>query len=244
MFPLATAAFTAGLASFLSPCVLPLVPGYVAVVSGSGLAELRDPDARRRHAVIANSVLFVLGFSLVFLALGAAASAMGSLVRSHIGPLTRAAGLLIVVLGLHQTGLVPIPLLYRTARFQRLPSAAAGTRSFLAGSAFGFGWTPCVGPVLTAVLTLAAAEATLARGTSLLALYALGLAIPFLLTAISIDGFLGFYRRFRRYVHALEVTGGAVTVAVGVLMLTHRIALLSSWLGDLALFRRLSERLL
>src|SRR6266404_6176408 len=188
MQSLSIAAFTAGLISFLSPCVLSLVPGYISLISGAGVEELRQSDGRLTRAVVLNSFLFILGFSAVFLALGAVATSVGQLVRQHIALLSRIAGAVIVVLGLHQAGLLPIRLLYADKRFHGMPAGATGTRAFLVGSAFGFGWTPCVGPILAVILTFAAAESTVAKGVWLLAVYAMGLAVPFLLTAFSIEG--------------------------------------------------------
>ena len=164
--------------------------------------------------------------------------------RQHITLLSRIAGAVIVVLGLHQTGLLPIRFLFVDKRFHQTPSGAAGVRAFLAGSAFGFGWTPCVGPILAVILTLAAAESTMARGVSLLAVYAAGLAVPFLLTALSIEGFLAFYARFRRYLHTVEIISGVVMIAVGTLIFTGRFIMLNNWMNRISLFRRMAERFL
>lgn len=242
--PLPAAAFTAGLISFLTPCVLPLVPGYISLISGAGMDELKQNSGRVMRSVMLNSVLFILGFSVVFLALGAVASGVGQLVRQHIALLSQAAGVVIIVLGLHQTGLVPIRALYADKRFHALPTGAAGTKAFLIGSAFGFGWTPCVGPILAVILTFAAAESTMAKGMSLLAMYALGLAIPFLLTALSIERFLVFYECFRRHLHTLEVISGAAMIALGLLIFTHRFVILINWINRVAFFRAMAERFL
>jgi cytochrome c-type biogenesis protein len=244
MQSLPIAAFTAGLISFLSPCVLPLVPGYISLISGAGVEELRQGEGKLMSSVLLNSVLFILGFSAVFLALGAVATTLGQLVRQHIALLSRIAGAVIVVLGLHQTGLLPIRWLYADKRFHGMPTGAAGTRAFLVGSAFGFGWTPCTGPILAVILTLAAAESTVARGVSLLAVYALGLAVPFLLTALSIRGFLAFYARFRRYLHALEIVSGVVMIAAGSLIFVGHFIMLNNWLNRISFFQRMAERFL
>ncbi len=235
------AAFIAGLISFLSPCVLPLVPGYISVISGAGIEELRRGSGTATRSVVLNSVLFILGFTAVFLALGAVATTIGQLVRQHIELLGRFAGLMIVVLGLHQAGAVPIRLLHTDKRFHGVPPGAPGTRAFLLGSAFGFGWTPCVGPILAVILAFAATESTLGKGVSLLAFYAAGLALPFLLTAFSIDRFLAFYARFRSHLRTLQIAGGMVMVAVGVLMVSGRLVLLNSWLDDVPFLHRLAE---
>ena len=242
MRSLAAAAFLAGLISFLSPCVLPLVPGYISLISGTGVEELKRGDGRLMRAVVLHSLLFILGFSVVFLALGAVATVIGQFVRQHIGALSKAAGTMIVILGLHQTGVLPIRSLYGEKRFHGMAAGVAGTRAFLVGAAFGFGWTPCVGPILAAILTFAAAESPLGKGVSLLGVYAFGLAIPFLLTALSIEGFLAFYARFRRHLHALEIGSGVVMIAMGVLILTGRLIMLNSWLNKVSFFRWIAEK--
>ena len=244
MRSLSLAAFIAGLISFLSPCVLPLVPGYISLISGAGVEELGQHNVRLMRAVALNSIWFILGFSAVFLALGAVASTLGQLVREYIGPLSKIAGAVIVVMGLHQTGALPISLLYRDKRFHGVPSAPAGTRAFLLGSAFGFGWTPCVGPILAVILTFAAAESTVAKGMWLLSVYAVGLALPFLLTAFSIERFLAFYGRFRRHLRKLEVGNGVVMIALGVLILSGHLIMLNSWLNKVPFFRWMAERFL
>jgi len=242
--PLPIAAFAAGLVSFLTPCVLPLVPGYISLVSGAGLDELKQQSGRVRRSVMISSLFFILGFSVVFLALGSVASGLGQLVRQHIALLTKMAGLVIIFIGLHQAGLLPIRALYADKRFHGLPSGPAGTKAFLIGFAFGFGWAPCVGPILAVILAFAAAESTMLKGTSLLAMYALGLAIPFLLTAMSIERFLVFYERFRRHLRTLEIISGAVMIALGVLILTHRFVILITWMNRIAFFRAMAERFL
>ncbi len=242
--PLPIAAFAAGLVSFLTPCVLPLVPGYISLISSAGLDALKQQSGRVMRSVMLSSLLFILGFSVVFLALGAVASGLGQLVREHIALLTKMAGLVIILIGLHQTGLLPIRALYADKRFHGLPSGTAGTKVFLISSAFGFGWTLCVGPILAVILAFAAAQSTMVKGMSLLAMYALGLAIPFLLTAMSIEHFLVFYLRFRRHLHTLEIISGAVTIALGLLILTHHLVILITWMNRVAFFRAMAERFL
>ena len=178
--PLPFAAFLAGLISFLSPCVLPLVPGYVSLISGAGIEELKRQDAGLRRSVMLNSLAFITGFSLVFIAFGAVASSIGQLVGRHVDVLSKIAGLIIVVFGLHLTGLVPIKALYSDKRLHGLSNGGTAARSFLMGFAFAFGWAPCAGPILAVVLAFAASEATIYKGVSLLAIYSLGLALPFL----------------------------------------------------------------
>jgi cytochrome c-type biogenesis protein len=185
-----------------------------------------------------------LGFSVVFLALGVAASGLGQVVRQHIAALTELAGSVILFLGLHQIGLLPIRALYADKRFHALPSGADGTKAFLIGAAFGFGWTPCVGPILAVILAFAAGESTMAKGTSLLAMYSLGLAVPFLLAALSIERFLVIYRHFRRHLHTLEIISGAVMIALGPLIVAHHFVVLVSWMNRVTFFRKVAERFL
>jgi len=243
MLSLSLAAFMAGIISFFSPCVLPLVPGYLSLISGTGMQEL-EQGGKGMRSVLLSAMLFILGFSVVFIALGAVASSIGQLVREHIGILSRMAGAVIIALGLHQTGLLPIRFLYADKRLHHLPGGAGSTRAFLAGSAFAFGWTPCVGPILAVILTFATAEATLLRGMSLLAVYALGLAVPFLLTALSIRLFFVFYEKCKRYLHTVEVIGGVVMIAAGVLIFTRHFVLLSNFVNRISLFRHITERFL
>lgn len=236
-------AFVAGLVSFVTPCVLPLVPGYVSLISGAGVEEIRRADARLMRTVMVNATLFICGFTMVFMALGAAASEIGQLVQRHIAVLTRLAGAVIVMFGLHKAGIVTIPALYRTSR-PAVPRGTSAMRAFLVGFGFGFGWTPCVGPILTVILTFAASEATVRKGVGLLALYSAGLALPFLLTALGIEQFLTFYRGVRRHLRTIEIASGLVMVALGVLILTERFTVLNTWMNEVPLLRHLSERFL
>lgn len=169
---------------------------------------------------------------------------MGQFEQQHIGLLTKIAGGVIVVLGLHQTEALPIRLLYADKRFHEMPAGAARTREFLVGSAFGFGWSPCIGPVLSVILTFAAAESTVAKGVWLLAVYTMGLAVPFLITALSIEGFLAFYTRFRGHLPKLEIGSGVVMVALGVLIFTRHLTLLNIWMNKIPFFRSMAEKFL
>jgi len=242
--PLPIAAFLAGLISFLSPCVLPLVPGYVSLISGLGIEELKRQDGRLRRTVIVNSLGFIAGFSLVFIALGAVAGGIGQFVGRHLDLLTRAGGVLIIIFGLHLSGLMPIRLLYADKRMHHIANRATAAGSFLMGFAFAFGWAPCAGPVLAAVLTLAASRATIYTGTGLLAVYSLGMALPFFLTALGIGRFLGFYGRFRPHLRKVEVVSGGLLIVVGVMVLTNHFALLNYWMNRISFFRSLAERFL
>src|ERR1700730_5742796 len=242
--PLPFAAFLAGLISFLSPCVLPLVPGYVSLISGAGIEELKRQDARLRRSVMLNSLAFITGFSLVFIAFGAVASSIGQLVGRHVDVLSKIAGLIIVVFGLHLTGLAPIKALYSDKRLHGLSNGGPAARAFLMGFAFAFGWAPCAGPILAVVLTFAASEATIYKGVSLLAIYSLGLALPFLLTSLGIDRFLVFYARFRRHLQTLELASGTLLIVVGLLVFTRHFALINSWMNGIPMFRSMAEKFL
>jgi cytochrome c-type biogenesis protein len=234
--PTASAAFLAGILSFLSPCVLPLVPGYVSLISGSSAEALQLQGERLMRRVMINSLMFVAGFSLVFISLGAVATTVGQITRHYHTILTWIAGLVIIVFGLHLLGVLKINALYADKRLHRIKGGSSAWGAFAVGFAFAFGWTPCIGPVLGAILTLAAAEETVLKGTALLAVYSAGLAVPFLLTSLGIDRFLSFYGRFRRHLHAVEVASGVLLIVIGMLVLTHHFTVLSGYLGFLNRF--------
>jgi cytochrome c-type biogenesis protein len=242
--PLPMAAFLAGLISFLSPCVLPLVPGYISMISGVGMQEPQQQDANPRRAVLIHAVMFVTGFSLVFIAFGAVASSIGQLAGRHMSLLSKIAGLIVIVFGFHLVGLVRIRALYADKRFDAPTKRRGPAHAFLVGLAFAFGWTPCVGPILAGILALAASEATLQRGVILLTLYSLGLAAPFLLTSLSIERFLSLYSRFRGQLRKMEVMGGSLMIGVGVLIFTRHLTILNAWLNDIPFVRAMAERFL
>jgi cytochrome c-type biogenesis protein len=225
------AVLLAGLISFLSPCVLPLVPPYLVYLSGVSLERLADAEpepAVRRETVLAAS-LFVLGFSTVFVALGASASAAGTLIRSHADTLATIAGIAIIIMGLHFLGLTRIGWLLREKRLEvAKPVGLWG--AYVMGLAFAFGWTPCIGPILAAILAVAASEATVARGAGLLAVYSLGLGIPFMLAAFAVEPFAGFLIRVRRHLAKVEKVMGGLLVLTGVAFLTGFISQASYWL--------------
>src|SRR5512146_3384913 len=186
--PLPIAAFVAGIISFLSPCVLPLVPGYVSLISGTSVESLQEQERHKLlGAVMLSSVMFILGFSIVFVMLGAVATTLGQVTRDYYPVLTRVAGAVIIVFGLHLTGIWKIKALYADKRLHEVKGGSTPWGAFVVGFAFAFGWTPCIGPILGAILTLAAAEETVLKGTALLAVYSAGLAVPFLLTSLGID---------------------------------------------------------
>jgi cytochrome c-type biogenesis protein len=230
--PLPIAAFLAGLISFLSPCVLPLVPGYLSLISGAGVEELKSPQGHLMRRVMVNSVGFILGFSVVFIALGAAATEIGQVLGIYKHTLARVAGVIIILFGLHLTGIFKIKALYMDARLHSVKGSSTPIGAF----AFAFGWTPCLGPILTAILTIAGEQNTLVKGILLLAVYSLGLAVPFLLTSLLMERFLKFYSRFRSHMHALEVASGGLLIALGVLLVIGRFTLISSWFSFLNRF--------
>ena len=226
-------AFLAGLVSFLSPCVFPIVPSYVGFVTGLTLDELRDGDrsAARRQAAV-HAALFVLGFSLVFLALGASATALGGVLRRSLPLLQQIGGVVIAGFGLYLLGILKIPALMRERRVQLASKPAGKLGSVVVGVAFGAGWTPCIGPVLASVLLYASFEETLLQGMILLGAYALGLGIPFFVSAVALNWFLAGSTRVRRWLLPLERAAGAVMLLVGVLLFTGQFAVISSFLAQ------------
>ncbi|MBV9954291.1 MAG: sulfite exporter TauE/SafE family protein [Pseudolabrys sp.] len=225
------AAFIAGLVSFLSPCVLPLVPPYLVYLAGSSLERLADDDPKTGSTAqtVLAACLFVAGFATVFVSLGASASAIGGLARAWSGSLATIAGIVIIVMGLHFLGLTPIAWLHRQKRMEVVqPVGLWG--AYVMGFAFAFGWTPCIGPILAAILAVAAAENTVSRGATLLAVYSLGLGVPFVLAALAIEPFAKFLTRFKKYLHRVEKVMGALLVLTGVAFLTGSIATVSFWL--------------
>jgi len=228
--------FVAGLTSFLSPCVLPLVPGYLSLISGVGLEELKAPQAQLMRRVMVNSIVFILGFSVVFIALGLAATGVGQVLGIYKNTIARIAGVVIILFGLHLTGIFKIKALYTDARLHNVKGSNTPLGAFVIGFAFAFGWTPCLGPILSGVLAVAAEESTLLKGALLLAIYSLGLAVPFLLTALLMERFLKFYSRFRSHMHALEVASGGLLIALGVLLVSGRFTMISNWLSFLNRF--------
>lgn len=233
------AAGAAGLISFLSPCVLPLVPPYLCYLTGTTMEDLGAADgARPRRDAVLASLLFVAGFTTVFVALGATASALGTLVRQFSSALSVLSGIAIIVMGLHFVGLFRLGLLYREARLQvRRP--AGFWSAYLMGLAFAFGWTPCIGPILAAILAVAGSEATVARGAGLLLVYSAGLGLPFVAAAVAVGLFVRFLKRFRRHFVAVERLAGAALVVTGLAFLTGGMQTLSFWLIET--FPRLAQ---
>ena len=234
--PLPLAAFLAGLLSFLSPCVLPLVPGYVSLISGASVEELQTSERRVLGTVMLHSITFVLGFSVVFIALGAVATGVGQVVNEYHSLLSKIAGVVVIIFGLHLTGILKIKALYADKRMHDVKGGSSALGSFAVGFAFAFGWTPCIGPILATILLLASAQGTVMKGVVLLAVYSMGLAVPFLLTSLGVDRFLSFYGRFRKHLHTVEVLSGILLIAIGVLIFLNNLKLLSGYLGFLNRF--------
>jgi cytochrome c-type biogenesis protein len=224
------AAVLGGLISFLSPCVLPLVPPYLSFLAGVTLDELQAGDdwGLRRRALL-TALLFVAGFSTVFVLLGATASALGQTVRQHLDVLSVVAGIMIIVMGLHLIGLFRIGLLYREARVE-VERSASVWGAYLMGLAFAFGWTPCIGPILAAILALAGSEASVARGALLLGAYSAGLGIPFILAALAMKPFVAFLKRVRSRFGMIEKAMGAFLVLTGLAFLFGWVTTASFWL--------------
>ncbi len=226
------AAFSAGVVSFLSPCVLPLVPPYLCFLAGSSLEELTDEAADNvvRRRVIVSAIIFVLGFSTVFIALGATASAIGELLREHLDLLSKIAGVIIIIMGLHFLGVFKFAALNKDTRYQHGNRPRGMLGSYGIGLAFALGWTPCIGPILAVILAFAAAEESVGKGAFLLAVYSAGLGVPFLLAAYGINGFLGFMKRFRKHLGKVEMAMGGLLVLTGIMFLTGTMQTLSYWM--------------
>ena len=226
-------AFAAGVISFLSPCVLPLVPGYISYVAGRTISADGVPAHSGINAAsrtLGLSLCFVLGFSTVFVLLGASATALGGLLRTHLYEANLIGGVIVVIFGLFTTGLVPMPWLDRDVRFHSSPNSGGAWSAYLLGLAFAFGWTPCIGPVLGSILALSAANATVASGTALLAVYSLGLGLPFILAALFMRGFMTRMLSMRRTGRVLKIVAGGVMVVMGIAMITGHLSSFAIWL--------------
>ena len=228
--------FLAGIISFISPCVLPIVPGYISFVSGVSLQELKQDSAldeaqRKRllRQVAVSSIFFVLGFSLVFVAMGASATYIGNWFAAHRTTLARIAGVVIIIFGLHTMGLTPIKWLNYEKRFQTRNKPMGFVGAFLIGLAFAFGWSPCIGPILAGVLTLAATQETVHQGVTLLASYSLGLGVPFIATGLATNRFLDLFARVKKHMRWVEIAAGVLLILVGILVATDQLQVLSRY---------------
>src|ERR1041384_671443 len=225
------AAMVAGLLSFLSPCVLPLVPPYLVYLAGTSLERFADaePEPRVRWETVGAAALFVAGFSTVFVALGASASAFGTLIRAYADKLAIVAGVVIIVMGLHFLGVTRIALMFREKRME-VPKPVGLWGAYVMGLAFAFGWTPCIGPILAVILAIAASEGTRAKGAGLHAVYSVGLGISFFFLAVAVAGGAAVLARFRAYLPWVERTMGALLVLTGIAFLTGFVSQASYWL--------------
>jgi cytochrome c-type biogenesis protein len=226
------AAFAAGFLSFVSPCVLPLIPGYISFVSGASLEEMRGESAAQasRTQVFSTSLAFVIGFSIVFVALGASATAIGKFLLVQLPLLSKIAGAILIVFGLHTMGVFRLAFLETEKRMQAQRKPAGLLGALLVGVAFAFGWTPCIGPILGGILAIAASKNSISEGVTLLAVYSLGLGIPFLLTSLAINQFFSATKRIRKYYHAIEVISGVLLVAIGLLIFTGQLTIIVRYL--------------
>lgn len=230
-------ALLAGLLSFLSPCVLPLVPAYLSYISGVSVDSLQhaEKDSQIRRTAIVQSLWFVLGFSLIFVLLGASATWMGQWLLENLTVLGKVAGIIIMIFGAHYTGIVRIPFLMMDARLETgAINAKSGLGALVLGSAFAFGWTPCVGPILGAILTMAGAQQNVFQGITLLLAYSIGLGIPFMLAALATNSFLAWSKRFKKHLHMVEIISGILLIIVGLLIFLGSFSTLSSWLVQYA----------
>ncbi len=227
--------FAAGLLSFLSPCVLPIIPGYIAFVSGLSIDDMTESgwtDKKMTSAML-NSVMFVLGFSVVFVVLGASATWLGGFLVQRLPLLTSIAGVVIIIFGLQQMGLFKFGFLLTTKQID-LPAEKLGPlKAPLLGAAFAFGWTPCVGPILAAILTYAATMDTVGKGVMLLMVYSAGLGVPFLLTTVAMKVFFKFFSKIKKYMNLIQKISGAILVLLGILMITGKLTLITAKLGFL-----------
>ncbi len=227
--------FGAGLLSFLSPCVLPLIPGYIAFVSGLSIDEMteRGSTGKKMASAMLSSVMFVLGFTAVFVALGASATWLGGILVQRLPLLISIAGVVIIIFGLQQIGLFKFGFMLTTKQID-LPAEKLGPfKAPLLGAAFAFGWTPCVGPILAAILTYAATMDTVGKGVMLLIVYSAGLGIPFLLTTAVMNGFFKFFSKIKKYMNLIQKISGAILVLLGILMITGNLTLITAKLGFL-----------
>ncbi len=221
-------AFTAGLLSFLSPCVLPLIPSYITFITGMGFEDV----TRSRRTTLTHAVLFVFGFSLIFIALGASATALGNLLLGYRDWITRIGGVLVIIFGLYMLGVLNIGMMSKDTRMHLSDKPVGYLGTVIVGIAFGAGWTPCIGPILGAILTYAGTSGNVSHGMGLLATYSLGLAVPFLLSALLMERFLGAFQKFRRHMGLVNKISGVLLIIVGVLMLTNWFTMLAGYLDQ------------
>ena len=228
-------AFSAGLLSFASPCVLPLVPSYITYITGASFKELTDAEARSklRWATIFHSLFFIMGFSLIFILMGASASYLGQLLAQYQYWIMKAGGVLIILLGIHFTGIINIPFLQMEKRFEMRKKPLGYLGSFLVGVAFAAGWTPCIGPILSTILIYASTSKSFTTGILLLTYYSIGLGIPFFLSSLAFNSFLSAFDKIKRYMRVITIVSGLFLIAIGILFLTDTFKEINSYLNQL-----------
>ncbi len=224
-------AFIAGLLSFLSPCVLPLIPSYITYITGISFGELQADQQTHevRRLTILHSLLFILGFTIIFVMLGASATFIGGFLKSHMHAIRKVGGLLIILFGIHLSGIFPIHFLLGDKRFVVKNRPAGYVGSFLIGIAFAAGWTPCIGPILASILMVAATEETVWHGIALLLCYSLGLGIPFFISSLALHQFLIIFNHFKKFIRMFEITTGIFLVIVGILVFTNSLTMMRNW---------------
>jgi cytochrome c-type biogenesis protein len=226
-------AFAAGLLSFLSPCVLPLIPSYVTYITGLSFADLKSehPDHKVRKQTILHSLIFIAGFTTIFVLLGASATFLGNFLQEHMTVLRKAGGVLIILFGIHVTGIIDIGILLgeRRVTLHRKPAGYLG--SFLVGLAFAAGWTPCIGPILASILIVAATEEKVYHGMALLLVYSIGLGTPFFLSSLALHRFLSFFNRYKKYIRIMEIVTGVFLIIIGVLIFSNYLTILSKYIS-------------
>ncbi len=226
-------AFVFGVLSFISPCVLPIVPGYLSFISGVSFEEMQNSESRPkiRKRIAITSIFFIAGFSLVFIGLGASATAVGQFLREQLNLISKIAGAIIIIFGLHMIGVFKIPFLNYEKRIHSEGKPLGLFGAFVVGLAFAFGWTPCIGPILAAILAIASQQETVGQGIILLASYSLGLGIPFFVTGLSITVFYNVFNKLKKHLHKVEVVGGVLLVIVGILIMTNYLTIISGYLS-------------
>ncbi len=229
-------AFSAGLLSFVSPCVLPLIPSYITYITGVSFKELTEVEtrARVRWATIFHSLLFIMGFSTIFILMGASASYLGQLMVRYQYWITKGGGVLIIILGIHFTGVINLPFLQTERRFELKKKPLGYIGSFLVGVIFAAGWTPCVGPILSTILLYAGTSKSFTTGVVLLAFYSMGLGVPFFLSSLAFNAFLSAFERIKRYMRVITIVSGSFLIAIGILLLTDMFKEITSYLTILA----------
>jgi cytochrome c-type biogenesis protein len=228
-------AFSAGVLSFVSPCVLPLVPSYITYITGVSFKELTEAEARSklRRAAIFHSLFFIMGFSLVFILMGASATYIGQLLAQYQSWIMKGGGILIILLGIHFTGIINIPFLQMEKRFEMRKKPLGYAGSFLVGVAFAAGWTPCIGPILSTILIYASTSKSLATGIVLLTYYSIGLGIPFFLSSLAFNSFLSAFDKIKRYMRVINLVSGLFLIGIGILFLTDTFQEINSYLNAL-----------